>query len=56
MSLVRKRSLQQLVDIFKKSKKTQPKVSLKGYPNGYVEKNALDGPVQTYEDFIKTHK
>jgi len=56
MSLPRKSSIIQLLKVWKQSKKTQPKVNLKGYPNGYVEKNTLDGPIQSYEDFIKTKK
>jgi hypothetical protein len=56
MSLIRKDALKQLVKVFKQSKKTQPNVKVKDYPNGYVEKNALDGPIQTYEDFIKKKK
>ena len=56
MSLPRKSSLKQLMAVFRKSKKTQPKTGLKNYPNGYVEKNVLDGPVQSYEDFMRTKK
>lgn len=56
MSLVRASSLKQLRNVFKKSKKFQPKVKIRDYPNGYTEKNILDGPVQSYEDYMRTKK
>ena len=54
MSLINKRSLDQLKAVYKKSKKTEPKLNMQGYPNGYIEKSALNHPIQTYEDWMKT--
>jgi len=55
-ALPRRASLKQLYDVYKKTKKTQPKIKLKNYPNGYVEKPILDGPVLSYEDYMEEIK
>lgn len=54
-ALPRRSSLKQLYDVYKKSKKTEPKANSKEYPN-YTEKPALGSYILSYEDYLEQNK